>query len=161
MQHTLVNSPFHASAFHDCDAKYDEYIAPCAEFSAILKTRRRGETFAAKKEKEKIRFITSKRDARMIGAAVLTPNAATGNENARARPIMGRNLRAIYYAPFDHHLNANSLITPSANCYVLARSFALAYERISEAFSSSRPPPHSVLQGRQETQRQSRGREKD
>lgn len=61
MQHTLVNSLFHASAFHSLDAKYDEYITPffVAEFSAILKAKRRGES-----PFRKLLRITSRRATR-------------------------------------------------------------------------------------------------
>lgn len=48
---------------------------------------------------------------------------------SRARAITGRNRSAIYYAPLDHHLNANSLITPGANCYALARLLARSLAR--------------------------------
>lgn len=42
---------------------------------------------------------------------------------------MGRDRKTIYYAPFDHHLNANSLITAGANCYVLCSVIRLATNR--------------------------------
>jgi len=64
----------------------------------------------------------------------LSSTSRTRKPETNARAIMCRNRKAIYYAPFDHHLNANSLITPGANCYVLSRLFTLAYEQISEAF---------------------------
>lgn len=52
------------------------------------------------------------------------PWCATRKPEPNSRAIMGRNRGTIYYAPLDHHLNANPLITTGANCYVLARSFA-------------------------------------
>jgi len=100
-------------------SKYDEYLVTvCRDFSAL----------------SKMRFVDDSRKICRLSTASRTRKPET---NARA--IMSRNRRAIYYAPFDHHLNANSLITPGANCYVLARLFALAYEQISEAFSRPRP----------------------
>lgn len=77
-----------------------------------------------------------------------TPSRAARNmsprlpgKRTRACAIMGRHHRVtIYYAPFDHHLNANSLITPGTNCYVLVRSFVSRRPRANfrSVFQSSR-----------------------
>lgn len=43
--------------------------------------------------------------------------------------------KTIYYAPFDHHLNANSLITPGANCHVVRSVILSATNCESSVFS--------------------------
>lgn len=88
----------------------------------LLPTRRKTQRISGSDAIPSSRFQsvvkTGRDEGSLLPTRKLEPNARTC---ARAHAITGRNRSAIYYAPLDHHLNANSLITPGANCYALAR----------------------------------------